>query len=239
LALAALAYGYRSRQFAIANHAQTGIQNLWQHYIDPRHFADSWNALRPTLFGLISQQYDVSAANAANFYQNARVTAGLDYLHLPGTDLDSQYAERVMESMGPGTFFHQAKELDSEEASQIASRAVQGAGTRLVLQGSRNTITKSAINDPNARGWERVIEPGACAFCAMLAGRGGVYTSESVKFRAHDHCGCLAEPVFEGMAPANESLSRQWGEATKGKRGKAALAAWEQHWSRHDHPAIQ
>jgi hypothetical protein len=181
------------------------------------------------MFGVISRHYGAAAADAASFYQNARVMAGPGYLSVPGVDLDPAYAQRVMNSMSAGTFFHQVKQVDSQEASSIANRALQGAGTRLVLQGSRDTVTKAAIADPDARGWERVIEPGSCGFCSMLAGRGGVYTSATVQFRAHDHCRCLAEPVWEGKGN-NQDLSKQWAEVTRGKHGAAARAAWNKHW---------
>jgi hypothetical protein len=30
----------------------------------------------------------------------------------------------------------------------------------------------------------------------MLAGRGAVYSADTVDFHTHGHCGCTAEPVY-------------------------------------------
>ncbi len=55
---------------------------------------------------------------------------------------------------------------------------------------------QSAIADPEAAGWQRVGDGDSCGFCLMLISRGAVYTSESVKFGAHDWCNCQAGPSF-------------------------------------------
>lgn len=36
----------------------------------------------------------------------------------------------------------------------------------------------------------------ACNFCSALAGRGIVYSTESVDFKAHDACSCSAVSVY-------------------------------------------
>lgn len=237
LSLVALGYAYRKRQMAIADQTQRALANLWSQQIDPSHFADSWQRLNPLAYGIVRTHYDATAADAASYYQTTRVMADLGHRPVPPVELDAQYAQRVMNSMSAGTFFHQVKEVDSQEASDIASRALQGASTRLVLSGGRETIATTAGIDPDAQGWERIVEPGSCGFCAMLAGRGGVYKSSTVDFRAHDHCRCLAQVVFKGQESANKDLSDQWASVTRGRHGAAARAAWDKHWEgRHDNP---
>jgi hypothetical protein len=57
-------------------------------------------------------------------------------------------------------------------------------------------------SDPEARGWQRVTDGSPCAFCAMIAGRGIISKDEgAAAFEAHGHCGCSAEPAFEGSRP--------------------------------------
>lgn len=62
-----------------------------------------------------------------------------------------------------------------------------------VLRAGRETIQQSAPR------WRRVTDGKPCEFCAMLAGRGPVYTSEDAADggQYHAHCGCTAEP-FDG-----------------------------------------
>lgn len=72
-------------------------------------------------------------------------------------------------------------------------------GLQLVVGNAyRETIMESSIADPAARGWQRVANGGACPFCVMLEARGAVYSESGADFASHDHCGCTAEPAFEG-----------------------------------------
>lgn len=81
------------------------------------------------------------------------------------------------------------------EAEGIATAAVANAG--------RDQILSSVSGDREARGWVRVVRPGACSFCRMLALRGPVFSETTVAFRAHvpidgrgGTCQCTAEPWF-------------------------------------------
>jgi hypothetical protein len=106
-------------------------------------------------------------------------------------------------------------------ALSTAFTKVSAAAVRHVLDGGRDVTLASVRVDPQTRGWTRVASANACAFCAMLAGRGGVYTEASASFESHDACGCVAEPVFsngEYNFPPNTSDYRgAWEEATRGE----------------------
>lgn len=86
--------------------------------------------------------------------------------------------------------------------------------------------------DPEATRWAREPEgPYTCAFCALLCTRGAVYLSDSTgAFKAHDHCDCVAVPVFEGQdyrSPAHvESWDKLYIKATKNTSGQASIAAF-------------
>lgn len=105
-------------------------------------------------------------------------------------------------------------------AVSTAFTKVSAAAVRHVLDGGREVTLASVREDPQARGWARVASANACAFCAMLAGRGGVYTEASADFEAHDGCGCVAEPVFsngEYNFPLNTNdYLGAWDEAVRG-----------------------
>jgi hypothetical protein len=225
---------YQSTQQAIAVRAALAIIALWDRHINPEKFADSWKPFNPLVNGIIDTHYQATAANAAQFYMHDRIMSGYNPTVVPGVTLDPVYLNRITNIMGPGQFFHFLKEEpDASVASGMAKDALRGASTRLVLNGGRDTVTAAAVKDPMARGWERVIEPGACSFCSMLAGRGAVYKSSTVDFRAHDHCHCIGRPVFIGQDSVNTSLSDDWGRVTKGKRGAEARASWDTYWSSH------
>jgi hypothetical protein len=88
-----------------------------------------------------------------------------------------------------------------------------GAATRIVLDGGRDTIRETLAADPAAAGWTRVVGGSACSFCEMLAGRGAVYSAETADFASHDHCGCMAEPVYgEGVKVKDYTPSQKFKE---------------------------
>lgn len=227
---------YQSDQQTIAQRVALAIHNLWLQIINPERFDQSWATLNPIANGIVSTHFDMSSAAAAQYYANSRVVADYPHIDVPGLRPDEDYINRVINAMGRGQFYHFSKEQDPAEASTMAQDALRGASTRMTLMGGRDTIVQAAGADPVATGWERVIEPGACSFCAMLAGRGGVYSEASVYFRAHDHCHCVARPVFKGQTSVNKELSAAWGRETKGTRGAAARAAWDKYWSSHGGP---
>lgn len=104
-----------------------------------------------------------------------------------------------------------------------------GAAQRLALDGGRSTITGHIRSDPKALGWARAASGRACSFCAMLAGRGPVYSTDTVSFRAHDHCHCQAEPVYREDAewPAgSRRYADLYAENAKGLPPKEAQAAF-------------
>ncbi|ADG96558.1 hypothetical protein Srot_0065 [Segniliparus rotundus DSM 44985] len=136
--------------------------------------------------GLIEEYAGAAQAVAADFYDLARGA-----LALPG-----RFTAFVPD---PGTFGPDA--LTGWAASEATSftafeSLVVGGASRRVMNAARDTTMANALADPQCRGWMR-IGAGECDFCRMLIARGDVYTSESVRFKSHDHCKCQAAPVWD------------------------------------------
>ena len=73
---------------------------------------------------------------------------------------------------------------------------------KYVLQPGRDTVRESIFADPKGNGWRRIVRAGACDFCRMLAGRGGVYKEKTVRFAAHGgSCQCQVAPNWDPSAP--------------------------------------
>lgn len=122
----------------------------------------------------------------------------------------------------------------AEEAARNGFVKLAGSATSLVLGGGRDTLMGAIQSDPQAQGWQRVTDGAPCAFCAMVASKGIIAGDEaSAGFEAHGHCGCTAEPAFEGTSirPDNERFAKAWQDATPGLSGGDALNAFRRSLS--------
>lgn len=137
---------------------------------------------------------DMSAVVSADWFDEIRKT-----LDIPGTYVaemaDTFPAEFVRERVKFGAFH-----LYSSRPEDMLP-FLQDIVHEYALQPGRDTIAQSILRDPNGRGWERHVRAGGCKFCRMLAGRGGVYTKESVTFASHGGCNCVAKPSWDPNAP--------------------------------------
>lgn len=103
----------------------------------------------------------------------------------------------------------QQSELDRVEAE----KRLFGVLDRLVTLPARDTVVLNVERDKTA--YARVPEPGACAFCLMLASRGAVYTKATVGavHKYHDHCRCLGIEVKRDgsdLPRINRDLEQLW-----------------------------
>ena len=130
------------------------------------------------------------------------------------------------------------------ESEQAALDKLNAEAEKLVLDYGRQAITDTVKADKRAKGWARVPNADACAFCLMLATRGAVYSSARAAGQRdattkwadakgyinsfHDNCRCTVEPVFGVYEPTARTRDAQalWKSSTKGKYGKDALNAF-------------
>lgn len=151
---------------------------------------------------IVSSHQALAADVAAEFCQDwAQVFTGrgMDVLR-PGLQADHVIQEitTALDAQGPaGIKDRIAKGVSPPAAARAAREAVKAAGARRVREADRQTVMRSAAADPRATGWRRITH-GGCKFCNMLAGRGEVYTADTVRFASHDHCRCTAVPAYGG-----------------------------------------
>lgn len=124
------------------------------------------------------------------------------------------------------------------------------------------TILSNADRDRKARGYARIPEAGACAFCLLLATRGAVYkaersrgrgdsfTASNAKFtdhpdalpssiKVHDNCRCQPEPVwgvYEAPARVREAEATYIAASKKGGGRKAVTIRFRQMVEGRYHP---
>lgn len=184
--------------------AERDLRSAWRTF-------DSADAAKRTLESMLPQLVQVygaaAATLAADWYDEVRAedqVAGTfaavpARIPDPGADAFAGWA------VGPL--------FGADPSPQSALTMAIGGSQRRIANASRLTVTGSSLADPQAVGWERVGD-GSCAFCAMLLGRGAVYSEESADFAVHDHCQCSAVPVFGGLprpvrpfAPSNRDIT--------------------------------
>ena len=151
----------------------------------------------------VVEDHQASAAQVATaFCQDLATVAtgqGMDVV-LPDLRADEVAREtaRALDALGPaGVKERIGRGIAPQTAWAQAREAVTAAAARRVMDADRQTVMASARADPRATGWRRVTH-GGCKFCRMLAGRGEVYTADSVRFASHDHCRCTAAPAWGG-----------------------------------------
>ncbi|QFQ29718.2 hypothetical protein EEW87_004290 [Janibacter melonis] len=132
-----------------------------------------------------------AAALAAEYYDTERERAEAKGRFEPVVPQDLPPARwEALARWGVDPLF--AAEPDTAAALSLVSGGLQ----RSIADQHRLTVVESSVADPAASGWRRATRAGACGFCRMLAGRGGVYSESSVEFKSHDNCHCTAKPEF-------------------------------------------
>ena len=214
---------HRKKQLAIGARLKRDIIRVWRTEYDIDEILASEARVVAALKDMLADYKRESAQEGAAYYKAFREVAGPGSINVkPYFDLDGS---RVEQSVGYRARIVPLKAIkagrSADEASKMALQATTGASERLVREGGRETITRMEDEDPFNKGWQRVVGPEPCAFCAMLSARGGVYSRATVAFEAHDHCQCEAEPIFSReryLSPSQQELKELYDKYAKGKR---------------------
>jgi hypothetical protein len=185
------------------------LVKVWQ-FLRPQSLHQSMPAWVAAVHAVTSRYAPMSAALAADYYEAERAAArAAGRFTAPLADApDADQVDAVMRWATKDLWSHDPDTL-MERVKAAESRA-QSAAAKLVEDVGRLTITYAVQKDPAAVGWVRTAAPGACAFCAMLAGRGPTYSADTVGFRAHNDCHCMAQPLFRGQKWAPSAQVREW-----------------------------
>ncbi|NKS42294.1 hypothetical protein GS496_17245 [Rhodococcus hoagii] len=111
---------------------------------------------------------------------------------------------------------------------------LQGAATRAVLDGARDTIMTNVRGEKGAR-WSRYASASTkCSFCRMLATRDNYLSEATAGFDAHDNCKCIPAMIRPGQQHQQPAYLDRWQEQYQQARRdagsgdpKAILAAWD------------
>jgi hypothetical protein len=195
-AVADLALGHQARRIALSDRASLTALRLFRR-TDVSNLDASWNVLAPLIVDVVAEAQVATAASSAGFVRSVAREQGV-----------SQGFDRVI----PEAFSNMAATGDDLSAVMFAgvtttksyiSRGVAPARAFEIGAGVLAAIAKSAINDMGRESdrvtassagytrYVRVINPGACSRCAILAGGGSYATA----FKRHPACKCTAAPI--------------------------------------------
>jgi hypothetical protein len=164
---------------------------MWAGFTDPE---STVVGLIDGLPDLVNEYGSAASALGADWYEELRDTAKVAgrfaaiVANLPDLGRTDALARWAVQSL-----FH----TDTPNVA-AAQEKVSGGLQRIIANADRETVMGSAVADPKAHGWRRSTQSGACAFCRMVAGRGIIFTHSAGTFACHDHCGCVATPVWGG-----------------------------------------
>lgn len=215
---AQLTQAHRRAQLRIRAQSLRDYTQLWPIWTGD---GESFNLLLTASVPLVRAYHTLSSSLAAGYFQSFRAAE-----HVSGTAAP-RLAVPLAEDLIRGTLHLTGLEMtrdaiaagaSAQAAMRTALVRTSGTTTRLVLAGGRDTLVQSSGEDPKGGGWSRVTGGRTCAFCAMLASRGPVYSAASADFAAHDHCSCAAEPHYDGSEwPGRAREFKQlWNEHAKG-----------------------
>lgn len=166
---------------------------------DPVAFTAWVNEMAPE----VAAAYALSAQTAERYYAAFRVAENVPgpLVRAPVPTPDPSRFVENLDRFGPAY----ARSLlekggTDEEAVKRALVQISLSATRDVSAGGRDSIAAHLDADEAALGWQRVPRANCCAFCAMLAARGPVYSSRGAAGGGrhwHRGCKCRPEPVFD------------------------------------------
>lgn len=243
-----LARAHRRQQAQLRAQIVEDVLTLFGAQFDPSSPDTSWAEVRRLTLALIRDRFPVSVRTAEAYYQQARALADLDdrFQPVPAEQPPEDQLQASLAATGIAAFRTARRAGQNRvRAKQTASVTLSGSASRLVLEGGRETVHRSAERDGQSLGYMRITDADPCHFCSMLASRGPVYKTQATAGdprgggkRYHDQCACTAAPIFgsdeEWLAEARD-LYDQWLNVTEGLSGQQARNAWRRYWeSRED-----
>lgn len=193
-----LALAHRRQAVALRSRSLRDALALWA-LLDPEKMTTTFPTWLAAQSALIRRDNARSAALAASYLKAARLASGVPgspEIRMGSELPPAQIAAAMQTTARAGYYTALRYGRTPEQARQVALVKTLGSTGRLILAGGRDTVRDSLSADRKGRGWRRITGPKACDFCVMLAGRGAVYSAESVDFAAHDHCACTAAAVY-------------------------------------------
>jgi hypothetical protein len=196
---------HRQAQLRLARSTTRQMSRLWQ-LLNPVELDATSRGWTNACLAMIDAQRVMSGALSSTYYSTFRlleIGPGTPFTIAPLAPTPLEAIATSLRVTGPVAVKQAtARGVPLAQAMNTARARSAAAATRHSLNGGRDLIIDSVELDRQAIGWARVLSGGPCAFCALVASRGPVYTSErTADFEPHDGCTCSVETVYDADAP--------------------------------------
>ena len=208
---------HRRSQVRLAITADSQARRLWDSSLNLADLDASQPVWKQTMLNLLETWYHISQQEALLYLPQFRQVehGGRTGIRVAVPRFDRDAVGDQLAWMGSTNVkWHLSMGQTQQDAYEAARRLFLGAFHEAVLAGGRGTVQEWARKDPRAIGYRRVADGNPCTFCAMLVGRGPVYTSEHKALSQrgggayHPHCGCTVEVVYGDWKP--DRREQQW-----------------------------
>ncbi|WNI16917.1 hypothetical protein [Actinacidiphila sp. ITFR-21] len=224
----------RAQQQLLALRTMRAADRLWRE-VSPTRITASWRTIANHMAALLIAAQQAAAAGAQSYVDDVVTELGGE--SDPAGDLNpAAFAGRAADGRSLASL------LDQPRITTLTNLAA-GAGPRQALDAGRVQLLRivgsetadagrsaagaGITSNRTCTGYVRVIAPGACNRCVILA---GMTFHTEVAFRRHPHCHCTNEPTIAGRSRPHtdpdayfHSLTRAQQEATFGRAGARAI----------------
>jgi hypothetical protein len=223
----------RSVQLAVRARLMQDVAKAWP-LLDSKRLNETFPIWLRAMMLLTRNYHSQSSVAAGRFYRQARQLA----TDSPAPQSLIRLAEPPVEEWMTRAFGYSGPGLLSRDTARpkTALSTTLGTASRIALDGGRTTILNTTRADKIAVGWYRVTDGDPCAFCALLASRGIVYSEHTADFETHNDCGCSAAPAFsrnQALPELNRIADRIYTDHAAGAGSGRQLAAFRKAWAEH------
>lgn len=191
-------------QHALSVMVTRDLLRVWG-VVDPTNLSSTIDPFTAAGVVMVRAGFKASAAAASRYYVDFRRLEGVRggaALMLPEVPADEEIAGGLRGAGLSGIMNARKRGQTPDQAAQNGFVKMTGTARSFVLGGGRSTLLSAIMGDPQALGWQRVTDSAPCSFCRKIAARGLISKREgALTFEAHGHCGCGAEPFFDGSKP--------------------------------------
>ncbi|MDR6868709.1 hypothetical protein J2Y69_003333 [Microbacterium resistens] len=198
----AMARSHQLAQVRQAAAVQAALAALWDETLDPTDITKSFLAFREKATPIIGTGRVLAERQATTYYRNLLAWKGLDTSDLADLAKKTYPTSAIQASLSGATgkhlnkaYFLNAKGLPNSAVLAQAKADMLGSAKRQIINASRDHLIAISKAHKKIKGWARVSDGNPCGFCAMLVGRGPVYSEDTANFDAHDRCGCSVRLV--------------------------------------------